>query len=127
MNKINVLACAPTGLAAQDLFEGTTAHSRFWIPIELDSNSRPNFTGDSPHYLPEMIHMADFILLDEISPTHTDLLAYIDKSCSLADQIRAWEFSEKDEQEIPFSTKVRKPVTNMSKLQAYILGCFGWR
>lgn len=107
--RANVIACAPTGLAAQDLFDGTTAHSRFRIPIELDEDSDPNITANSPQYLPEMIYNMDLLIIDEIGPTHTDLITYIDDQCLQSDALRAADFplsNSTKEEENPFAGKV---------------------
>ena len=63
-----VLCVASTGLAAQNLEGGRTAHSRFNIPIEIFDDSMCNIKAQS--HLCKLIKAADLIIWDEIYSVH---------------------------------------------------------
>ena len=59
-----VLCVASTGLAAQNLEGGRTAHARFKIPIQIDEDSTCNITAQSA--LAELIKQTRLIIWDEV-------------------------------------------------------------
>ena len=125
LSHVNVLACAPTGLASLDLFDGRTMHSRFRIPTNMDENTEPDFSTDSTQYLAEMAYSCDILILDEISPTHIDLVTYTDKVFARADSVNAEEF---EGPEIPFGKRVRSLFLHLSDSLCIFcrLGCYYW-
>ena len=97
---MNVAACATTGLAANDLIDGTTAHSRFRIPLDVKEAQEPQ---NMKALQKEIIAMTDLIILDEVSALHKNVLQYIDKTCRVADLLRA---KDREEDDLPFAGKV---------------------
>jgi len=63
-----VLFVASSGIAAQLLPGGRTAHSRFKIPLSNDSNAVCNITRSS--YLGELIRRTSLIIWDEVPMQH---------------------------------------------------------
>ena len=63
-----VLCVASSGIAAQLLPGGRTAHSRFKIPLSNDTNAVCNITRNS--YLGELIRRASRIIWDEVPMQH---------------------------------------------------------
>ena len=63
-----VLCVASSGIAAQLLPGGRTAHSRFKIPLSNDTNAVCNITRNS--YLGELIRRASLIIWDEVPMQH---------------------------------------------------------
>ena len=63
-----MLCVASTGLAAQNLEGGRTAHSRFKIPIDIFDDSVCNIKAQS--HLSKLIQAADLIIWDEIYSVH---------------------------------------------------------
>jgi ATP-dependent DNA helicase PIF1 len=59
------LGVSSSGIAAQLLNEGSTAHSQFKIPLEVDETTYCNFSAQSD--LAELCRQAKFILWDEVS------------------------------------------------------------
>jgi len=57
------LSSAPSGIAATLLGEGTTAHSRFKIPIDVQSDSTCNIPAQS--HLADLICEIDLMFWDE--------------------------------------------------------------
>lgn len=101
---MNVASCASTGLAAADLIDGQTAHSRFRISPDVKEDTMPKL----PDLLSEIIRLTDLIVLDEVSALHINVLKYIDKCCLEADKVNAasYETSTGEHTEIPFAGKV---------------------
>lgn len=62
------MCVASTGLAAQNLEGGRTAHSRFKIPIDIFDDSVCNIKAQS--HLAKLIRAADLIIWDEIFSVH---------------------------------------------------------
>ena len=92
--KCNVLTCASTGIAADLLFEGTTAHSRFSIPLYYRKGDRLPFLTPQKQ---DILRTADVIILDEISAFHRDNFDFVDLICREADP---------DNNNLPFGGKV---------------------
>ena len=63
-----VLCVASTGLAAQNLEGGRTAHSRFKIPIDILDDSMCGINAQS--HLAKLMKAADLIIWDEIFSVH---------------------------------------------------------
>ncbi|MCO5596686.1 hypothetical protein L7F22_050754 [Adiantum nelumboides] len=72
------LACASSGIAAQLLDNGRTAHSRFKIPIDITSDSTCNIKVNSQ--LTELLRMALLIIWDEAPMTHRHAFEALDKT-----------------------------------------------
>lgn len=66
-NKI-VLCVASTGIAALLLPDGSTSHSQFKIPIQLDESSVSSITKSSP--LADLLRKVDLIIWDEVPMQH---------------------------------------------------------
>lgn len=104
--RMNVASCASTGLAAADLIDGQTAHSRFRISPDVKEDTMPKLLPGQ--LLTEIIRLTDLIVLDEVSALHINVLKYIDKSCLLADPVNAASYNSEtgEDTEIPFAGKV---------------------
>ena len=70
------MPCASTGIAATLLFDGTTAHRRFIIPMNVkdDTQVRHVTLGQS-----EILMAGDLIILDEVTALNRDVFDYIDR------------------------------------------------
>ena len=62
--KIGVKATASTGIAATLLINGTTAHRAFFIPNDVDSNSKSKLSFEST--CAEVLRNVELIIIDEI-------------------------------------------------------------
>lgn len=104
--KLFVAPCASTGLAASDLIDGQTAHSRFKIKPDVKDDTEPIIYDGQ--LLSEVIRLTDLIILDEVSALHVNVLKFIDKSCRMADKQRAFhqDSTTLEETPIPFASKV---------------------
>ena len=104
--RLNVASCASTGLAAADLIDGQTAHSRFRISPDVKEDTMPKLPDG--HLLTEIIRLTDLIVLDEVSALHINVLKYIDKCCLEADKVNAASYETRtgEHTEIPFAGKV---------------------
>ena len=72
------LAVASSGIAATLLEGGTTAHSRFKIPIDIDNNSTCNIPVQSP--LAELIRQTDLLFWDEAVMQHRHVFEAVDRT-----------------------------------------------
>ena len=73
-----VLNVASTGLAAQNLVGGRTAHSRFKIPIPIMENSTCNIKAQSD--LAKLIKQASLIIWDEVFSCHRYNIEAVDRT-----------------------------------------------
>ena len=73
-----VLCVASTGLAAQNLEGGRTAHSRFKIPIDILDDSFCNIKAQS--HLAKLIKSADLIIWDEIFSVHRHNIEAVERT-----------------------------------------------
>lgn len=89
-----VISVATTGIAANLLFNGTTVHSRFKLPMNLDSQFSSQIRYNSREA--EYIRNASLIIWDEISMASKYLLEAVDSTLRFAT----------DNKEIPFGGKV---------------------
>jgi len=78
-HKINLVICAPTGVAAQEA-EGATIHSQFRFGTQI------NF--DMPKRVPTFLDSTDVLLIDEISMVRIDLFDQVMMNVMKADQKR---------------------------------------
>ena len=67
-NETNIVCCAPTGIAALNLKNGTTMHRAFHLPVKLLLNETVEV---SP-----VIEAADIIVIDEISMCRRDIFEH---------------------------------------------------
>ncbi len=72
------LAVAPTGLGAENLEGGRTAHSRFRIPIPISPESMCDISAQSK--LAKLIQRAELIIWDEVFATHRLILECVDRT-----------------------------------------------
>ena len=72
-----VIPVASTGLASIQMKNGTTAHRRFRVPIDLDAKSECQLTIQSPEAA--LIRDAAVIMFDEITMCHVYVLLAINK------------------------------------------------
>lgn len=79
----NVVACAPTGIAALNLYRGSTIHRAFKI------NPSSLFSPDEVPKTAAAINEADVIVVDEISMCRCDLFDRIARSIRAAEKRRA--------------------------------------
>uniref|UniRef100_A0A1I8ACR6 ATP-dependent DNA helicase n=1 Tax=Steinernema glaseri TaxID=37863 RepID=A0A1I8ACR6_9BILA len=75
---VGVEATAPTGIAAQILRGGKTAHSRFRIPNDLDEKTTPSVKYESSYA--GILRDTKLIIIDEISMVNRTVLQHIDKT-----------------------------------------------
>ena len=75
---IVAVAVAPTGLAAENLEGGRTAHSFFKIPIPICTTSVCNIKAQSMHA--DLIRSVKLIVWDEVMATHRYILECVDRS-----------------------------------------------
>lgn len=75
---IDFVAVASSGVAAQLLLRGTTAHSGFGIPLSLTSDSMCNLNGRDS--LSKRLQIVDVIIWDEVSMQHRYAIECVDKS-----------------------------------------------
>ena len=73
------LACAYSGVAAQLLEGGTTAHSRFKIPLETSDTMTAGMSLRSNSTKPELIRKAKLLIWDEISMSHKHIVECVDR------------------------------------------------
>ena len=71
------LATASSGIAATLLDEDTTAHSRFKIPIDIQSDSTYNIPAQS--HLAELIRETKLVFRDETSMQHRNTFEMMDR------------------------------------------------
>jgi hypothetical protein len=69
--------CATTGIAGILMIRGGTAHTKLWIPTELDANTPPRLEYNNT--LAQRIRRANLIIIDEVSILHRDALSFIDR------------------------------------------------
>ena len=72
------LAVAPTGLAAENMEGGKTAHSCFKIPIPISVESMCNISAQSK--LAELLRRAELIVWDEVFATHRLCIECVDRT-----------------------------------------------
>ncbi len=72
------LAVAPTGLGAENMEGGRTAHSRFRIPIPISPESICDISAQSN--LAKLIQRAELIIWDEVFATHRLCLECVDRT-----------------------------------------------
>lgn len=72
------MACASSGIAALLLSNGRTAHSRFKIPLELNSFSTCNIKVNSP--LAGILRVTKLIIWDEAPMTHRHAFEALDRT-----------------------------------------------
>jgi hypothetical protein len=89
-------ACASTGIASTLLISGATAHSTFWVPVNLKSDTPSRM--DAEKYYAESLRGAELIIIDEISMLHRDVLYYIDRALK--------DIAPVEKRELPFGGKV---------------------
>ena len=77
MGKI-ALAVASSGIAAELLEGGRTAHSRFKIPIPVNESSVCSMSLQSTHA--KLIKETSFIIWDEVMMSHMDQVDCVDRS-----------------------------------------------
>jgi ATP-dependent DNA helicase PIF1 len=73
------LACAASGIAANQLQGGTTAHTKFKIPLELHEDTKCDIREGTSHS--KLIQDAELIVLDEATMMHKLALDAIDRTC----------------------------------------------
>ena len=73
-----VICVASTGLAAQNLEGGRTAHSRFKIPIDILEDSTCSIKAQSA--LAKLIRMAKLIIWDEVFSCHRHNIETLERS-----------------------------------------------
>ena len=73
-----VLAVASSGIASLLLPGGTTAHSKFKIPLIVDDNSTCSISKQSP--LGQLLKSTDLIIWDEAPMMHLNALEAFEKS-----------------------------------------------
>ena len=73
-----VICVASTGLAAQNLEGGRTAHSRFKIPIDILEDSTCSIKAQSA--LAKLIRMANLIIWDEVFSCHRHNIEALERS-----------------------------------------------
>ncbi len=72
------LAVSPTGLAAENMEGGRTAHSRFRIPIPISTESMCDISAQSN--LAKLLQRAELITWDEVFATHRLILECVDRT-----------------------------------------------
>lgn len=75
---VKFVAVASSGVAAQLLLQGTTAHSAFGIPLTLTRDSMCNLNGRDA--MSKRLRDADVIVWDEVSMQHRYAIESVDKS-----------------------------------------------
>ena len=84
------MPCASTGIAAELLIEGTTAHRRFRIRNNID-NKTEIYVDQESHFA-RVMRAADVIIIDEVSMQHKFVLMYINRLlneiCAVENRIR---------------------------------------
>lgn len=89
-------SCATTGIASTLLIGGATAHSTFWVPVNLQANTTPKM--DAEKYYAENLRKAELLIIDEISMMHKDVLLYIDRLLR--------DIAPANKRQLPFGGKV---------------------
>ena len=77
-NQKIALACASSGIAALLLNNGRTAHSRFKIPIDINSESTCNIKVCNDHA--KLLRRATLIIWDEAPMTHRHAFEAVDRT-----------------------------------------------
>lgn len=67
--KKNILITAPTGIAAINI-GGSTLHRTFSIPVKP-------LTPGTKYYIPDVVELADIVIIDEISMCRIDVFEYV--------------------------------------------------
>jgi ATP-dependent DNA helicase PIF1 len=75
--KLRVLPCATTGIAAQLLIEGATAHRRFGVPNNVEHDTVSRIECHSKYA--SVLRAAQLIIIDEVSMQDRYVLEYIDR------------------------------------------------
>lgn len=93
--KLRVLPCASTGIAAELLIEGATAHRKFGVPNDVKGDTKPRIARHSSYAA--VLDAAQAIIIDEVSMQDRWVLEYIDR------ELRAISSNYED---LPFGGKV---------------------
>lgn len=96
VRNIKVRACASTGIAAMLLIKGTTIHSIFFVPNEIESNTLSKLGCDS--LKAQELRETKVFIMDEISMLHRYVLEYIDKLLR--------DIVEREYRHLPFGGKI---------------------
>ncbi len=80
-NHMNIIKCAPTGLAAQNI-GGSTIHRIFHVPMGP--------VVKKPKKAPEVIVNTDILLIDEISLCRVDVFEWVIRTIQLANKERKY-------------------------------------
>ena len=75
---IGVIATSSTGVSAILIEGGTTVHSAFFIPIDLDAQTEPRLQYQSARA--EQIRNAKLIFIDEYTMLNKEVFAMVDKT-----------------------------------------------
>jgi hypothetical protein len=76
--RLNVIPTAATGIASTLMTGGSTAHSAFCIPTDIDHNTPPRIEAHGP--LAQRLKETDLIIIDEFSMFHRANLEYLDRA-----------------------------------------------
>ena len=76
--KMGVITCASTGIAALLLSSGTTAHRALSVPNDVDSSTAPRIKYESA--FGKKLREAKLLIIDEVSMVNKDVLEYIDRT-----------------------------------------------
>ena len=72
------LACASSGIAANGLEGGTTAHTKFKIPIEITEDSQCDIREGTKHA--QLIKDAELVIWDEATMMNKDAIDAVDRT-----------------------------------------------
>jgi ATP-dependent DNA helicase PIF1 len=75
--KMRVLPCASTGIAAELLIDGGTVHRRFSVPNDVNKDDAPRVPRHSNYAA--VLDAAQLIIIDEISMQDRYVLEYVDR------------------------------------------------
>jgi len=92
---LKALACASTGIAAELLIDGATAHRRFGIPNTVKTGDIPKIDRHSS--FASVLDAAQLLIIDEVSMQDRAVIEYID---------RVLRIISTDHEDLPFGGKV---------------------
>lgn len=75
--RLRVLPCATTGIAAELLIEGSTVHRRFGVPNDVKHDTQPRIPRHSNYSM--LLNAAQLIIIDEVSMQDRYVLEYLDR------------------------------------------------
>lgn len=75
--RLRVLPCATTGIAAELLIEGSTVHRRFGVPNDVKHDTQPRLQRHSNYA--QLLDAAQLIIIDEVSMQDRYVLEYLNR------------------------------------------------